>query len=54
MARLIAMHDAGACRPIVGARFPFNDITIAHAAADSGHKRGNIVIEMANGASALR
>ncbi len=48
MARLLAMHDAGAYRPIIGARFPFNDIALAHAAADSGHKRGNIVIEMAN------
>jgi NADPH:quinone reductase-like Zn-dependent oxidoreductase len=46
MGRLLAMHEAGAYRPLVGARFPFNEIAPAHAAADSGHKRGNIVIEM--------
>jgi NADPH:quinone reductase-like Zn-dependent oxidoreductase len=46
MARLIALHDAGAYRPLIGAHFPLSDIAQAHAQADSGHKRGNLVIEM--------
>lgn len=46
MARLLAMHEAGAYRPLLGARFPLHEIARAHAEADSGHKRGNVVIEM--------
>ncbi len=46
MARLLAMHDAGAYRPLLGARFALHEIARAHAEADSGHKRGNVVIEM--------
>ncbi len=46
MARLIAMHEAGAYRPLMGTRFPLVDIARAHAEADSGHKRGNLIIEM--------
>ncbi|WP_209428281.1 NAD(P)-dependent alcohol dehydrogenase [Pararhodobacter sp. SW119] len=46
MARLMAQHQAGAYRPLIGARFPLTDIAQAHAQADSGHKRGNLVIEV--------
>lgn len=46
MARLIAMHEAGSYRPLMGTRFPLVDIVRAHAEADSGHKRGNLIIEM--------
>ena len=46
MARLLSMHDAAAYRPLLSARFPLNDIASAHAAADSGHKRGNLVVAM--------
>ncbi|MCC5974574.1 MAG: NAD(P)-dependent alcohol dehydrogenase [Rubellimicrobium sp.] len=46
MARLVALHEAGAYRPLIGAQFPLKDIAQAHAQADSGHKRGNLVIEM--------
>lgn len=46
LARLVTMHEAGAYRPLMGARFAFTDIVRAHAEADSGHKRGNIIIEM--------
>ncbi len=44
--RLIALHNAGAYRPHAGAHFRLSDITLAHAQADSGHKRGNLVIVM--------
>lgn len=47
MARLVALHRAGAYRPLIGAQFPLSDIAAAHAQADSGHKRGNLVIAMA-------
>jgi len=46
MARLIALHQAGAYRPLIGAQFPLQDIAQAHAQADTGHKRGNLVITM--------
>jgi NADPH:quinone reductase-like Zn-dependent oxidoreductase len=46
MARLMALHQAGAYRPLIGAQFPLKDIAQAHAQADSGHKRGNLVIGM--------
>jgi len=45
-ARLIALHDAGAYRPRIGAFIPLSEIAQAHAQADSGHKRGNLVIGM--------
>lgn len=45
-ARLIALHDAAAYRPLIGSLVPFSDIALAHAQAESGHKRGNLVIEM--------
>jgi len=46
MARLMALHEARAYRPLIGACYPLSDITQAHAQADSGHKRGNLVIEL--------
>ncbi|OJG00156.1 hypothetical protein AX760_25580 [Pararhizobium antarcticum] len=46
LGRLIALHDIGAYRPHIGAEFPLSEIVQAHAQADSGHKRGNLVILM--------
>lgn len=46
MARLMATHEAGSYRPLMGARYSLVDIARAHAEADSGHKRGNLIIEM--------
>lgn len=46
MARLMALHEAKVYRPLIGARFPLTDVATAHALADSGHKRGNLVIEV--------
>jgi NADPH:quinone reductase-like Zn-dependent oxidoreductase len=46
MARLIALHDVAAYRPLIGSVFSLSEIALAHAQADSGHKRGNLVIDM--------
>lgn len=46
MARLLDLHQAGGYQPLIGKTLPFAEITRAHALADSGHKRGNLVIEM--------
>ncbi len=42
--RLLALHAAGAYRPLVGETLPFAEICRAHERADSGHKRGNLVL----------
>ena len=47
MERLLALHEAAAYSRLIGFVFPFSEIARAHTQADSGHKRGNLVIEMA-------
>lgn len=42
--RLAGIAAGGKLRPVIGATFPFDRIAEAHALADSGHKRGNTVI----------
>lgn len=44
LSRLIALHHAGGYRPLIGEVFPLPEIARAHACADSGHKRGNLVV----------
>lgn len=46
VARLLDLHTAGGYRPLVGEIFPFTDIQKAYAQADSGHKRGNLVLNI--------
>ena len=46
MERLIALHAAGAYRPVVGTVLPFDRIRDAHALAGSGHKRGAVVVRI--------
>jgi len=46
MARLIALYTAGSYRPLLGESFSLAEIVRAHAAADSGHKVGNVTIRM--------
>jgi len=46
MERLIALHAAGAYRPVVGKALPFAQIREAHALAGSGHKRGAVVVRL--------
>lgn len=47
MGRLLALHAAGAYRPVIGAALPFERIAEAYRLAGSGHKRGNVVVTMA-------
>lgn len=49
MTRLLVLHETGAYRPLMGESFALTDIARAHAKVDSGHKRGNLVIEMKAG-----
>jgi len=44
MARLLTLHRAGGYTPLMGENFALQDIVRAHALADSGHKRGNLVV----------
>jgi NADPH:quinone reductase-like Zn-dependent oxidoreductase len=44
--RLLELHRAGHYRPLIGETLGLSDIARAHALADSGHKRGNLVITM--------
>jgi NADPH:quinone reductase-like Zn-dependent oxidoreductase len=46
MERLVALHQAGAYRPLVGKTLPFADLPRAHAIAETFHKVGNLVVEM--------
>jgi NADPH:quinone reductase-like Zn-dependent oxidoreductase len=46
MERLVALHEAGGYRPVVGEVMPFADLAKAHALAESFHKPGNIVVTM--------
>lgn len=41
---LAALLDAGRFKPVIGARYPLERIAEAHAAVDTGHKRGNVVV----------
>lgn len=44
MRRVLDLHARGALRPVVGATLPFESIEKAHALAESGHKRGSVVV----------
>lgn len=46
MARLIALYEAGAYRPVVSQMLPFADLVQAHRIAESFHKPGNLVVLM--------
>ncbi len=46
MRALLALHHADGYHPIIGATFPFDQISAAHALAGSHHKRGNCVVVM--------
>jgi NADPH:quinone reductase-like Zn-dependent oxidoreductase len=41
---LAQLLDAGRFKPVIGARYPLERIAEAHAAVDTGHKRGNLVV----------
>lgn len=44
MRALAQLLDAGRFKPVIGARYPLERIAEAHAAVDTGHKRGNVVV----------
>lgn len=44
MRRVLDLHAQGALHPVVGAVLPFDRIGQAHALADTGHKRGAVVV----------
>jgi NADPH:quinone reductase-like Zn-dependent oxidoreductase len=41
---LAQLLEAGRFKPVIGARYPLERIADAHAAVDTGHKRGNVVV----------
>lgn len=41
---LAQLLEAGRFKPVIGARYPLERIAEAHAAVDTGHKRGNVVV----------
>jgi NADPH:quinone reductase-like Zn-dependent oxidoreductase len=46
LATLVGMAAEGRFAPLIGARFPLERIGEAHALADSGHKRGSVLVAM--------
>jgi NADPH:quinone reductase-like Zn-dependent oxidoreductase len=53
--RVIAqLAGAGALRPVIDRRYSFGEIVEAHRYVDAGHKRGNVVIRVADGLDAPR
>lgn len=50
LARLAELADAGRYRPVRSATFDLSQITDAHRLVDAGHKRGNVVVRITEGA----
>jgi NADPH:quinone reductase-like Zn-dependent oxidoreductase len=47
LAFLASLVEAGAFTPVIDRRYPFDRIAEAHAYVDQGHKRGNVVVNVA-------
>jgi len=43
---LAKLAEAGEFRPVIGRRYPFEQIVEAHRYVDTGHKRGNVVMTL--------
>jgi NADPH:quinone reductase-like Zn-dependent oxidoreductase len=43
---LAELAQAGAFRPVIDRRYPFEQIVAAHRYVDTGRKRGNVVITL--------
>ena len=43
---LAKLVEAGEFRPVIGRRYPFEQIVEAHRYVDTGHKRGNVVMTL--------
>lgn len=46
LADLAELCTLGHFRPVIGQEFPFEEIVAAHREAESGHKRGNCVVQL--------
>ena len=46
LAQAATLVAQGAIRPVIGQRFPLEQIAVAHRLVDSGRKRGSVVIEI--------
>lgn len=46
MQRLLALHDQGGYRPVIGQVLPFDELARAHEVAETFHKPGNLVVRM--------
>lgn len=49
---VVDLAAEGTFNPVIGQRFAFDDMKAAHAYVDTGHKRGNVVISVAEPADA--
>jgi NADPH:quinone reductase-like Zn-dependent oxidoreductase len=46
LGKVVALAEQGTLTPLIDSRVPFTRIADAHARADSGHKRGNVVVDI--------
>ena len=45
---LAGLAQEGRFKPVIDRRYPFEEIVEAHRYVDAGHKKGNVVVTVAN------